>query len=68
MSKRSQANIVFGRVDGDTPLRIISEMPQNGVIFSDGIETDALEFNTGVIARIGLAEKRLNLIVPPRRP
>lgn len=68
VSKRSAANIVFGRVDGDTPLRIISEMPQNGVIFSDGIETDALEFNTGVIARIGLAEKRLNLIVPPRRP
>jgi NAD kinase len=65
-SKRSSANIVFGTVDDENPLRIISEMTQNGVIFSDGIESDCLEFNSGTIARIGIADKHLNLIVPNR--
>jgi hypothetical protein len=37
-------------------------MPQNGVIFSDGVETDYLEFNSGAMADIGLAEQRVNLI------
>jgi hypothetical protein len=41
-------------------------MPQNGVIFSDGIEEDRLEFNSGTIARIGLADRTLRLVVPQR--
>jgi hypothetical protein len=39
-------------------------MPANGVIFSDGIEADFLEFNTGAIARIHAAEERARLVVP----
>ena len=39
-------------------------MPQNGVIFSDGVEEDFLEFNSDVLARIGLADRRLHLVVP----
>ena len=39
-------------------------MPQNGVIFSDGVEDDRLDFNSGAIARIGLAERTLSLVVP----
>lgn len=38
-------------------------MPRNGVLFSDGIEDDYLQFNSGAIARIGLAEKKVHLIV-----
>jgi len=38
-------------------------MPKNGVIFSDGIEEDYVQFNSGTIARIGVAEKKANLIV-----
>jgi hypothetical protein len=38
-------------------------MPENGVIFSDGIETDYLAFNSGLIARVGLAERKAHLIV-----
>ena len=37
---------------------IESEMCENGVIFSDGIEADFLEFNSGTRASITLAEKR----------
>ena len=39
-------------------------MPQNGVIFSDGIEEDYLAFNSGAVARIALAEKKVHLLIP----
>jgi hypothetical protein len=39
-------------------MTIVSQMPQNGVIFSDGIESDYLEFNSGTRALIGVADKR----------
>ena len=42
-----------------TSLKIISNMPQNGVIFSDGIEDDRLDFNSGAIATIGAADRVL---------
>jgi NAD kinase len=66
ISKTSAASIVFGRIEARDQLHVISEMPQNGVIFSDGVEADYLSFNSGAIARIGVAEKRLNLVVPPQ--
>lgn len=56
-TKTTGASIVFGRVDEQTPLQITSQMPENGVIFSDGIEADFLEFNTGDIVTIGLSER-----------
>ena len=36
-------------------------MTQNGVIFSDGIEDDYLEFNSGAVVRVGLSAQVLNL-------
>ena len=63
-SKTSSATLVFGRIPAGEQLEITSQMPQNGVIFSDGVEEDFLEFNSGVLARIGLADRRLHLIVP----
>jgi hypothetical protein len=44
-------------------MRLISQMPENGVIFSDGIESDYLEFNSGTLAEIGIAEKKGQLVV-----
>jgi hypothetical protein len=38
-------------------------MPENGVIFSDGIESDFLQFNSGIEATISVAEKRGHLVV-----
>jgi hypothetical protein len=63
VSKTSGAEIVHGAISATQPLEIISHMPQNGVIFSDGVEADYLEFNSGATARITLAERRLRLIV-----
>jgi NAD kinase len=62
-SKATGAEVVFGRVDDAHPLRITSLMPENGVIFSDGIESDFLEFNAGVEAIITLADRRGILVV-----
>lgn len=52
------ASLVFGRVTPETPLQIESQMAENGVIFSDGIEKDFLEFNSGTQAAIGVAERK----------
>jgi hypothetical protein len=38
-------------------------MPENGVIFSDGIESDSLEFNSGTIAEIGVSEKLVQMYI-----
>jgi hypothetical protein len=65
-SKATSAKLVFGWITDDAPLEIASQMPEVGVIFSDGVEEDFLRFNTGAIARIGLSEKQLQLFIPPR--
>ncbi len=49
---------MFGRVTNETPLLLESQMAENGVIFSDGIEKDFLEFNSGTQATIGIAERK----------
>jgi NAD kinase len=64
ISRTSTAAIVVGTIDDGTSLKIISNMPQNGVIFSDGVEEDRLDFNSGAIATISLAERFLRLVVP----
>ncbi|MCC8953109.1 hypothetical protein H8B02_06400 [Bradyrhizobium sp. Pear77] len=38
-------------------------MPENGVIFSDGIEADQLDFNSGREAQITVAEREGRLVV-----
>jgi NAD kinase len=52
------ASLVFGRVTTAAPLVLESRMAENGVIFSDGIEKDFLEFNSGTQAVIGVAERK----------
>lgn len=61
-SKISRTKIVYGAITQGTYLKIESHIPQNGVIFSDGILKDYLEFNSGKIAKIGVAEKQAHLI------
>jgi hypothetical protein len=63
-SRHSQAGIVAGTLKESEPLNVESQMPSGGVIFSDGVEADHLDFNSGAIATIGVATERANLIVP----
>lgn len=62
-SRSSQASLVFGQVDSGHPLTLRSLMPENGVIFSDGIEADYVSFNSGVAAIIGVAKRSGKVIV-----
>lgn len=62
VSKTSAATLVFGQIASGQELIITSQMPRDGVIFSDGIETDYLNFNAGAIARIRLAERKAHLL------
>jgi NAD kinase len=62
-TRTTGASLLFGRVTEQQPLIIESQMGENGVIFSDGIETDFLDFNSGTRATITLAEKRGRLVV-----
>jgi len=57
-TKTTGASLVFGRITPETPLILESRMAENGVIFSDGIEKDFLEFNSGTQATIGIAERK----------
>jgi NAD kinase len=61
-SKTSAAEITFGKVTASAPLVLVSNMPENGVIFSDGIESDYLHFNSGTEATISLADKKGHLV------
>ncbi len=61
-SQATQTDLVFGKVHPNTPLKIRSLMPENGVLFSDGIESDFLEFNSGTEAIITVADVRGHLV------
>jgi NAD kinase len=61
-SKYSSADITFGTITRGLPLRLVSHIPENGVVFSDGIEADYLQFNSGTHAEISVADKKGHLV------
>jgi hypothetical protein len=63
VSKTSSAQLVCGTVPEGSELVIESQMSAGGVIFSDGVESDFLEFNGGNIARISVSRQRARLVV-----
>lgn len=65
ISRASAAGLVYGAIEPGSALIIRSEMPEGGVIFSDGIESDALAFNAGSIATIRLSTRQAHLVQTP---
>ena len=63
----TQASIVHGLFSHETPLTIRSQMATHGVVFSDGVEADYLEFNAGAELTISTAPTKALLIVS-RKP
>lgn len=61
-SKKTQTDIQMGILNNSQKLCIESFMPNHGIIFSDGIETDFLKFNSGSIATIGIAAEKARLV------
>jgi len=62
VSRHSGADLVAGLLDEHNELVVGSQMPNRGVIFSDGIEADFLEFNSGTIARFTVSSQRARLV------
>ncbi len=62
-SKQTQTDLVAGILTAEISLQVESLMPINGVIFSDGIESDFLQFNSGAIASIGIAQEKAVLVI-----
>lgn len=66
-SIRTQTGITAGIVNDQNSLSIESLMTTNGVIFSDGIETDFLKFNSGSIATIGIAKETAKIVINEKK-
>ncbi|TNC82821.1 MAG: hypothetical protein C9356_02840 [Oleiphilus sp.] len=61
-SQTSATENVFGAITTEIPLTLESYMPENGVIFSDGIDLDFIQFNAGTTATISLNPQKGQLI------
>jgi hypothetical protein len=62
-SKHSSVKHVAGMLPEDSQLTLASLMPDAGVVFSDGIEHDFLEFNSGSILNVEVAKEVARLVV-----
>lgn len=63
-SVNTQTSLVHGAFGDAAPLKLTSHMATNGVIFSDGVESDYLEFNAGTELVLTTAADKARLIVP----
>lgn len=63
-SMTTGTQLVCGRLGRGDELVVLSRMATEGVIFSDGVESDCLEFHGGSIVRIGVAADSARLVLP----
>ena len=63
-SKHSSIEHIAGSISESESLSLASLMPDTGVVFSDGIESDYMEFNSGSILRVEVAKEVARLVVP----
>lgn len=56
-SRSSQTQLIYGAIGRHEALKLRSRMPETGVIFSDGIESDFLRFTAGIEVEIGISER-----------
>ena len=56
-SRFTQAELVYGQIGERENLIITSDMSEKGVVFSDGILDDTIEFNAGMQIEISVADR-----------
>jgi NAD kinase len=61
-SRSSQINLAAGIIGPGEALTLESRMPEGGVIFSDGVEADALPFNAGTVATVRTSDRKTRLV------
>lgn len=62
-SVSTETGITAGTIEEGQSLSIVSEMNDGGALFGDGIEEDRIDFGWGLGVEIGLAAKKLRLVV-----
>ncbi len=62
-TRTTGTELVFGSITEKRLMRLESLMPDHGVIFSDGIESDYLPFNSGCVVSIGISNTRGQLVI-----
>ena len=62
VSKHSSADIVAGHIEGGAELVLESSMPDGGVIFSDGVQQDFLQFCSGAVVTVRAAAEKARLV------
>jgi NAD kinase len=62
-TKASGTQLVYGEVTDQHPLTLRSRMPEHGVIFSDGMESDFLRFTAGMTATVEIAPVQGRLVM-----
>jgi hypothetical protein len=60
----TRATLVYGNVTEREPLTVTSEMPEGGVVFSDGAPRDALSLPAGLAVTVGVAKEQVRLVRP----
>jgi NAD kinase len=65
-SRWSDVRLSAGLIGAGEELRLESYMPDGGVIFSDGVEADALAFNSGAVATVRASERKTLLVAAGR--
>lgn len=61
-SHTTGTSLVYGKIEERDTFKLASQMAEGGIIFSDGIVDDAIEFNSGTIASVGLASVQGQLV------
>jgi len=62
-SRTTGTSLVFGSMEAGSPLKLESLMPEEGVVFSDGIQSDYLAFNSGCVLSVGIAGVKGHLVI-----
>ena len=63
LSRASGIETISGRIYDGQKLVLESMMPNNGVVFSDGVEKDYIRFNSGTTVNIGISNKEVNIVM-----
>jgi NAD kinase len=65
-SKASDVKLSAGLLEAGESLLFESHMPEGGVIFSDGVEADALAFNSGAVGTVRASDRKAKLVAADR--
>jgi hypothetical protein len=65
-SRASGTGIGAGLIGASESLVVESQMPEGGVIFSDGVTEDAVAFDSGCVATVSASRRQARLVADPR--